>query len=553
MPVVSDPQHPAPEDGGPTTQDPQFPFALSPARKWLITISVMLITVMQILDTSITNVALPHMQGSLSTSVEETSWVITSYLAANAIVIPATGWIMASIGRRRLFLICTTLFTVSSFLSGLAPNLEFLVAMRVLQGLGGGPVVPMAQATMWEIFPLRQRGLAMAVWGIGIMMAPIFGPTVGGWVCDNWSWRWIFYINLPIGVLGFFMASIFLFDSPYHKKPGGVDWPGLVLMVVGFGALQLMLDQGEREDWFESSLIVFLAILGVVAVAAFLIRELTAREPILDLGVFNDRNFAVGSLVMGTVGFGFYASTVLLALYTQKLMGYDAWTSGLVLAPGGIGNMTALLISGRLVRRVDQRMLLAFGCALNAVAFFMMTNVTLGMDYWALALPRFIQGFGQGFVFVPLQTLALSTVRMERLSNATSTFNVVRNFGGSIGIALATTLLARRSQMHQATIVEHASVFDSEMHGRLSQWTTHFLAQGADAFTAGRRAMAMLYRDAVSQAQVLAYIDVYMLLVVLFTAILFLLPLMRRVRVDQTGPRKQEGDGRVEGLPAAAD
>src|SRR5436190_2743474 len=300
MPVVSDPQHPAPEDGGPTTQDPQFPFALSPARKWLITISVMLITVMQILDTSITNVALPHMQGTLSTSVEETSWVITSYLAANAIVIPATGWLTGIFGRRRLFIICTTLFTVSSFLSGLATSLEFLVAMRVLQGLGGGPVVPMAQATMWEIFPLRQRGLAMAVWGIGIMMAPIFGPTVGGWVCDNWSWRWIFYINLPIGIVGFIMASIFLFDSPYHKKPGGVDWPGLVLMVVGFGALQLMLDQGEREDWFESSLIVFLAILGVVAVAAFLIRELTAREPILDLGVFNDRNFAVGSLVMGT-------------------------------------------------------------------------------------------------------------------------------------------------------------------------------------------------------------------------------------------------------------
>jgi DHA2 family multidrug resistance protein len=517
----------------------------------MITASVMLITVMQILDTSITNVALPHMQGSLSTSVEETSWVITSYLAANAIVIPATGWIMATIGRRRLFLICTTLFTVSSVLSGLAPNLEFLVAMRVLQGLGGGPVVPMAQATMWEIFPLRQRGLAMAVWGIGIMMAPIFGPTVGGWVCDNWSWRWIFYINLPIGVLGFFMASVFLFDSPYHKKPGAVDWPGLALMVVGFGALQLMLDKGERDDWFESSFIGFLAVLAVAGIAAFLIRELTAKEPILDLSVFNDRNFAVGSLVMATVGLGFYASTVLLALYTQKLLGYDAWTSGLVLAPGGIGNMAALLISGRLVQRVDQRMLLGFGCGLNAIAFVMMTNVTLGMDYWSLALPRFVQGFGQGFVFVPLQTLALSMVRMERLSNATSAFNVVRNFGGSVGIALATTLLARRSQYHQATIVEHANVFEPETQGRLKQWTDHFLAQGADTFTAGRRAVAMLYRDAVAQAQVLAYVDVYHVLVVLFTGILFFLPLMRRVRVDRT-PRPQEADGRVEGLPAAA-
>src|SRR5437762_6424871 len=294
----------------------------SPAGRWAVTLSVMMVTVMQVLDTSVTNVALPHMQGSMSAGIEEMSWVVTSYLAANAVAIPATGWLSAHFGRRRFFLICTVLFTVSSFLSGIAPNLEFLVAMRVLQGLGGGPVVPMAQATMWEIFPLRQRGLAMAVWGIGVMMAPILGPTVGGWVCDNWSWPWIFYVNLPIGVLGFFMASVFLFDSPYQRKPTSVDWPGLVLMVIGFGALQLMLDQGEREDWFESSLIVLLAVVAVCAIAGFIARELTTREPLLNLAVFDDRNFAVGSLVMVGVGFGFYASTVMLALYTQKLLGY---------------------------------------------------------------------------------------------------------------------------------------------------------------------------------------------------------------------------------------
>ncbi|MBM4442393.1 MAG: DHA2 family efflux MFS transporter permease subunit [Candidatus Rokubacteria bacterium] len=526
---------------------------LSPARKWMITLSVMLITVMQMIDTSITNVALPHMQGSLSTSVEETSWVITSYLAANAIVIPATAWLTGVLGRRRLFLLSAAIFTISSFLSGLAPNLEFLVAMRILQGIGGGPMVPMAQATMWEIFPLKQRGLAMAVWGIGIMMAPIFGPTVGGWVCDNWSWRWIFYINLPIGIVGFFMASVFLYDSPYQKKPGAVDWPGLALMVVGFGALQLMLDKGEHEDWFGSDLIVFLAGLATVAVIGFVIRELTAKEPILNLGVFNDRNFAVGSIVMASVGFGFFASTVLLALYTQKLMGYDAWTSGTVLAPGGIGNMVALLISGRLVRRVDQRMLLALGCTLNAIAFYMMTNITLGMDYWALALPRFVQGFGQGFIFVPLQTLALSTVRMENLPNATSAFNVVRNFGGSMGIAIATSLLARRSQYHQATLTEHVSLYEADTQGRLRQLTDYFVAQGADTFTASRRAVATLYSSTIAQAQALAYVDVYVLLAGLFTLILFMLPWMRRVRIDQSGPRTPtKSGGRVEGLPAAA-
>jgi MFS transporter, DHA2 family, multidrug resistance protein len=529
--------------------DPVHPAStLSSARKWSITISVMLITVMQVLDTSITNVALPHMQGSLSTSVEETSWVITSYLAANAIVIPATAWLTGALGRRRLFLICTILFTASSFLSGLAPNLPFLVAMRVLQGLGGGPVVPMAQATMWEIFPLRQRGLAMAVWGIGIMMAPILGPTLGGWICDNWSWRWIFYVNLPIGVLGFFMAGAFLFDSPYVRKPTSVDWPGLTLMVLGFGALQLMLDQGERADWFDSSFVVGLAVVAICAIAGFLIRELTAKEPILNLSVFNDRNFAVGSVVMTTVGFGFYSSTVLLALYTQKLMGYDAWTSGLVLAPGGVGNMMALLISGRLVARVDQRLLLGFGCALNAIAFILMTNVTLGMDYWALAVPRFVQGFGQGFVFVPLQTLALATIRMEHLSNATSAYNVVRNFGGSMGIALSTTLLARRSQYHQNTLGAHVNMWSADTAGRLTQWTRHFLGQGSDSFTAQRRALAMLYHDTLDQAQVLAYIDVYLLLVVLFVGLLFLVPWMRRIRTDQP-PAPGEAKGRVEPLP----
>src|SRR5688572_621609 len=260
--------------------------------------SVMMVTVMQVLDTSVTNVALRHMQGSMSAGIEELSWVVTSYLAANAVAIPATGWLSARFGRRRFFLICTVLFTASSFLSGLAPNLEFLVLMRVLQGLGGGPVIPMAQAVMWEIFPLAQRGTAMAVWGVGIMLAPILGPTLGGWIADNWSWRWIFYINLPIGVVAFFMISAFLFDAPFHRKPRHVDLIGILLMVVGFGSMQLMLDLGERRDWFDSNLIVFLSVLSVITLLGFVIRELLAAEPILDLTVFDDRNFAVCSLAI---------------------------------------------------------------------------------------------------------------------------------------------------------------------------------------------------------------------------------------------------------------
>src|SRR5213596_3683442 len=314
--------------------DPAATAPLSTVRKWLITFSVMLVTVMQILDTSVTNVALPHMQGSLSAGVEEMSWVLTSFLAANAIIIPATGWLSGLLGRRRFFLICTVLFTVSSFLSGIAPNLTSLVLARVFQGLGGGPVIPISQAILWEMFPLHQRGMAMALWGVGIMLGPILGPTVGGWITDNWSWRWIFYINLPIGLFGFLMASAFVSDSPYTKKPGRVDVLGLVLMVIGFGCLQLTLDWGEREDWFDSRLITGLAVVAACAIVGFVFRELTCAEPILDLSVFNDRNFAIASVVISLSVFAFYASMLLLALYTQKLLAYDAWTSGLVLAPG---------------------------------------------------------------------------------------------------------------------------------------------------------------------------------------------------------------------------
>ncbi len=509
---------------------------LPSARKWLITLSIMLVAVMQILDTSVTNVALPHMQGALSAGVEEVAWVITSFLAANAVIIPATGWLAGLLGRRRFFLICTTLFTVSSFLSGLAPNLTFLILMRVFQGIGGGPVIPLSQAILWEIFPLGQRGMAMAVWGIGIMMGPILGPTLGGWIADNWSWRWIFYINLPIGLLGFFMASAFLFDPPYLRKPGRVDALGLVLIVVGFGCLQLVLDRGEREDWFDSGFIVTLALVAAVALVGFVVRQLTTREPILDLRVFADRNFAAGSTVIAMVGFGLYSSMILVALYSQKLLGYDAWTAGTVLAPGGVGNMLSLLAAGRLVTRMDQRVLLGLGCVLNAVGLYWMSSLSLSVDYWTLVWPRFLQGLGIGFIFVPLTTLTLSTIRKDRLGNATSAFNVLRNLGGSIGVAVATTLLSRRAQAHQATLVGHVDVWDPETAARLAAWTRHFVAQGADSFTAQQRALGMLYRDTVTQAQVLAYVDDFWLLAVIFSAILFLIPLMRRVRVEAAAP-----------------
>src|SRR4030095_570478 len=472
---------------------------ISTGRKWAITFTVMVVAFMQILDTSVTNVILPHLQGSLSAGLDEASWVITSYLAANAVVIPATGWLTGVFGRKRFFMICATVFVLSSFVSGAAPDLTTLIVARILQGLGGGAIIPLSQAILWEIFPFHQRGLAMAVWGVGFILGPILGPTVGGYMADEWSWRWIFYINLPVGIVGFLMAGAFLVAPPYLRKPGRVDWWGLGLMVMGFGCLQLVLDRGEREDWFDSPAIVVMTLVAVISLVGFLIRELMASEPVLDLTVFTDRNFATGSTMISIVGFGMFSGMLLVAVFTQELLGSDAWASGLVLAPGGLGNICSLFASG-IVTRVDQRWMLAFGCLLHAASLYMMTSLTLGMDYWALALPRFIQGFAVGFIFVPLSTLTLATIQRHKLVNATAVYGMARNLGGAWGIAVFTTLLAQRSQFHQATLVSHITVWDPETHARLARWANHFISVGTDAFTAERRAMAMLYRETVAQA-----------------------------------------------------
>ena len=525
------------------------PPPISAGRKWAITLTVMVVAFMQILDTSVTNVVLPHLQGSLSAGLDEVSWVITSYLAANAIVIPATGWLVAVFGRTKFFLICCTLFTVSSFISGAAPDLTTLIVARIFQGLGGGPIIPLSQAILWEIFPIHQRGVAMAVWGVGFILGPILGPTVGGYMADEWSWRWIFYINLPVGILGFVLAKACLFDSPFQRKAGRIDGWGLGLMIVGFGCLQLVLDRGEREEWFDSSMIVTMSVIAVCALAGFLIRELMAHDPILDLSVFTDRNFATGATLITVIGFGMFSSMLLVAVFTQKLLCYDAWTAGLVLAPSGLGNVLSLFASG-IVMRVDQRVMLGFGCLLNAVSLYMMTSLTLDMDYWALALPRLVQGIAVGFIFVPLSTLTLATIRRDKLVNATAVYGMMRNIGGSVGIATVTTLLAQRSQFHQATLVSHINVWDPETRARMATWTHHFATQGTDAFTAERRAVAMLYRETVTQAQLLAYTDDFWLLALLFAAVPLLLPFMRRIRL---APPPAEAPGEPGRQKATAD
>ena len=503
----------------------------SPSRRWLVTVAVMLVASMQVLDTSVTNVALPHMQGSLSASLDEITWVLTSFLAANAVILPATGWLVARLGRRRFFLVATVVFMVSSLLSGAAPTLELLVGARLLQGLGGGPLIPLSQAILMEIFPPHKRGMAMAIWGLGVMVSPIVGPTVGGWVTDNYSWRWIFYLNLPFGAVALALGAAFLDDAPgagRERSTGPLDGIGLGLLVTGVGALQVALDRGQRLDWFESTTITSLVALAVVALGAFVWWELTVAHPIVDLRVLANRTFALGTLLMTIVGFGLYGSFVLLTFYAEHLLRYNALTAGWVLAPGGVGSLISLAIGGRLVDRIDPRWLVSSGMAIIAYSLLMLASLTLGADFWAVMWPRFVQGFGMGLVFVPLTTMSLAAVPIRDLPTASGIFNVVRNIGGSVGVAVTTAWLSRQTQVHLGTLIGHITPWSAATAERLARLQDVYQAGGVDAETAQRQALGHLYQEVQRQAEMKAFADDFLQLGVLFVLMIPLIWAMRR-------------------------
>ena len=505
-------------------------------RRWVITVAVMLVASMQVLDTSVTNVALPHMQGSLSASFEEITWVLTSFMAANAVILPATGWLVARLGRRRFFLLSTATFMASSLLSGAAPSLELLVGARLLQGLGGGPLIPLSQAILMEIFPARQRGMAMAIWGLGVMVSPIVGPTLGGWLTDNYSWRWIFYLNLPFGAVALALGSAFLDDhaetSPERGRAvGPFDGVGLALLVTGIGALQVALDQGQRLDWFDSPAITALFALAAVSLAALVWWETSTPHPIVDLRVLLNRTFTLGTILMTLVGFGLYGSFVLLTFYAEHLLRYDALTAGWVLAPGGIGSLISLAIGGRLVDRIDPRWLVSTGTAIIAYSLFLMGSLSLGADFWAVLWPRFVQGFGMGLVFVPLTTMTLAAVSPAELPTASGLFNVVRNVGGSVGVAVTTTWLSRQTQVHLATLIGHVTPWSAAATDRLARLQEVYLAGGVDAETAQRQAVRHLYEEVQRQASMNAFADDFVALGVLFVVVVPLVWIMRPPRV----------------------
>ena len=479
---------------------------------WLIAISVMLATVMEVLDTSVANVALPHIAGNLSATPEEATWVLTSYLISTAIILPATSWIGKYIGRKRFLIICIIIFTIASALCGAAPNLTILIIARILQGMGGGALQPIAQSVLLESFPPAKRGAAMAFYGMGIVVAPIIGPTLGGWITDNYSWRWIFYINLPIGLIAAFMANTFVEDPPYLKnqKPGRIDYIGFGLMALALGALELTLDLGQQRDWFESSLIVFTAVLSGTCLVAFVIWELYAPEPIVNLRVFLNRNFAVGCAMIASVGVVLYGSTALLPLFLQTLLGYPAIESGFAVSPRGVGAVVSMMIVGRLIGRVDTRYLITFGFSVLAFSTYLFTLINLDIAQSNIIIPMLISGVAMGFVFVPLTTMSMATLPQDQIGNASGIYNLMRNTGGSIGIAIMTTLLARNAQIHQAVLTTHTTEYDPAFQAMVAQIKNSL--PGVDPISATQAAYQQIYGLVVRQASALAYIDDFWIL-----------------------------------------
>src|SRR4029079_712177 len=445
---------------------------------WLIAVSVMLATIMEVLDTSVANVALPHISGNLSATPEEATWVLTSYLISNAIILPATSWIGKYIGRKRFLIICIVIFTAASALCGAAPNLTILIIARILQGMGGGALQPIAQSVLLESFPPAKRGAAMAIYGMGIVVAPIIGPTLGGWITDNYSWRWIFYINLPVGALASFMANSFVEDPPYLKgqKPGKIDYTGFGLMALGLGALELTLDLGQQRDWFESSLIVFIACLSGLSILAFIAWEHYTPEPIVNLRVFLNRNFAVGCALIASVGVVLYGSTALLPLFLQTLLGYPAVESGFAVSPRGVGAVISMMIVGRLIARVDSRYLITFGFTVLTFSTYLFTLINLDIAQSSIIIPMLISGVAMGFVLVPLTTMSMATLPQAEIGNASGVYNLMRNTGGSVGIAIMTTLLARNQQVHQAILTGHTNEYEPAFQATFAQIKNGFLA-----------------------------------------------------------------------------
>jgi DHA2 family multidrug resistance protein len=528
----------APAAGGPSQVPEYFATGWTGGRNpWAIALVVTMATFMEVLDTSIANVSLPHIAGNLSVSQDESTWVLTSYLVSNAIILPISGWISSKVGRKRFYMSCVALFTVSSFLCGIAPTLGSLIFCRVLQGIGGGGLGPSEQAILADTFPPAKRGMAMAVYGMAVVLAPAIGPTLGGFITDNFSWRWVFFINVPVGIASLFLSNRFVTDPPHlrwaREKTAGVDWFGLALIASGLAALEVVLDKGQEEDWFHSSFIVGFTLVAVVCLTSFVFWEWNHESPIVDIRMFRRRSFAVANGLMLTLGLALFGSTVLLPQYLQVLMGYTAQQSGMALSPGGVLIILMLPFIGRVVGKVDSRVLISIGFIILAVSlFYMSRKMDLQMDFRTAVELRCFQAAGMAFLFVPIQTVSYSGVPVQKYNQVSGIMNLSRNMGGDLGIAFVTTLIARRSQTHQATLAAHTTAYSDAFQTRLNGLAAAFHHGGATTIQSAKQATAMMYRLLVVQATQLAYLDALFVLGII-TAVM--VPLVWMAQKPQGG------------------
>ncbi|HTW58249.1 MAG TPA: DHA2 family efflux MFS transporter permease subunit [Terriglobales bacterium] len=503
---------------------------------WIIAVTVTLATFMEVLDTSIANVALPHIAGSLSAGQDESTWILTSYLVSNAIVLPLSGWLSSILGRKNFYMGCVALFTISSFLCGLAPNLATLIVCRVMQGAGGGGLQPSEQAILADTFPPAKRGMAFAVYGIAVVTAPAIGPTLGGWITDNFTWRWIFFINIPVGILSILLTSRLVQDPPYFKRrklsETSIDYVGLGFVALGLGTLQVVLDKGQRDDWFGSNFILTLTVIAVTSLLFVIVWEWRHKDPIIDLHLFRDRTFGVSNLLMFMLGFALLGSTLLLPLFMQTMLGYTAQESGLALMPGGFTIMLLLPLVGFLLSRYSPRWLLLFGLVVLSMSLFHMTGFDLDIDFRTVAQARVFQAVGMAFLFVPINTAAYAFLPREKNNAASGLMNLGRNIGGSVGISVVTTMLDRRTQIHLTNLSSNLSLANPALRTMIAGASSAMRAHGASAAGATQQAYALIQAQIIGQATMLSYIDCFWFLGV---AILLMVPTVFLMKKSRPG------------------
>lgn len=514
---------------------------------WAIALTVTLATFMEVLDTSIANVALPHIAGGLGASQDEATWVLTSYLVANAIILPVSAYLTSFVGRKRFYMWCVVLFGISSALCGLAPSLPLLIFFRILQGAGGGGLAPSEQAILADTFPPKKRGQAFAVYGLAVVAAPAIGPTLGGWITDNYDWRWIFFINVPVAIISLFLTSRMVEDPPHIqaevkrlRKTGlNLDYTGFALLAVGFGSLQFVLDKGQEDDWFGSNLIRNFTIVCVVSLLVLVFWEILqirkGHKPILDLTLFRNRTFAISFILMFVLGFTLFGTTVLIPQFAQTLLGYTAERAGLAISPGGLTVMAMMPLVGFLVGRVDPRYLIVLGFSMLAIALHHMLTLNLEVSYAYLALLRVFQASGLAFLFVPINTISYTDIPREKNNDVSGLTNLARNIGGSVGTSFFVTSLARRSQFHQHRLVDKMSTSDSSFQQSVDSLARYFqrgVGGAASSAQAQMMAQGNIYRQLITQSTMLAYLDVIVVLSIGCVCMIPLVFLMKKRKVS---------------------